>query len=62
MTEPVKVYQGEVVEDNGELMLQFPPEMLEELGWSPGDTIVWDVADDDTKVVVRKARPDELNS
>ena len=60
MTEPVKVYQGEVVEDNGELMLQFPPEMLEELGWSPGDTIVWDVLDDDTKVVVRKARPDEL--
>jgi bifunctional DNA-binding transcriptional regulator/antitoxin component of YhaV-PrlF toxin-antitoxin module len=62
MTEPVKVYQGEVVEDNGELMLQFPPEMIEELGWSPGDTIVWDVSDDDAKIVVRKARPDELNS
>ena len=62
MTETAKVYQGEVVEDNGELMLQFPPEMLEELGWLPGDTIVWDVLDDNTKMGVRKARPDELNT
>jgi hypothetical protein len=61
MTEPVKVYQGEVVEDNGELMLQFPPEMLKELGWLPGDTIVWD-EDPNGNVIVRKARLDELDN
>lgn len=54
-----KTYIGEVVEENGELMLQFPPEMLEELGWHPGDTIVWD-DDADGNVIVRKAKPDEL--
>ena len=54
-----KTYIAEVVEENGELMLQFTPEMLEELGWFPGDTIVWD-EDDNGNIIVRKARLDEL--
>ncbi len=54
-----KTYVAEVVEENGELMLQFPPEMLEELGWFPGDTIVWD-EDDSGNIIVRKAKSDEL--
>lgn len=55
-----RTYVADVIEENGELMLQFPPEMLEELGWQPGDTIVW--ADDENgNIIVRKATSDELN-
>jgi bifunctional DNA-binding transcriptional regulator/antitoxin component of YhaV-PrlF toxin-antitoxin module len=54
-----RTYVADVIEENGELMLQFPPEMLEELGWQPGDTIVWD-DDEDGNIIVRKAKPDEL--
>lgn len=54
-----KTYIAEVVEENGELMLQFPLEMLEELGWFPGDTIVWD-EDANGNIIVRKATSDEL--
>lgn len=52
MTE-IKTYTARVAEENGELMLVFPPEMLEELGWQEGDNIVWDVRDD--AIVVKKA-------
>lgn len=55
-----RTYVADVIEENGELMLQFPPEMLEELDWHPGDTIVWD-EDESGNIVVRKARPDELD-
>ncbi len=54
-----KTYVADVIEENGELMLQFPPEMLDELGWQPGDTIVWD-DDENGNIIVRKAKPDEL--
>ncbi len=54
-----RTYVADVIEENGELMLQFPPEMLEELGWQPGDTIVWD-DDENGNIIVRKAKPDEL--
>lgn len=55
-----KTYIGDVIEQDGELMLQFPPEMLEDLGWQPGDTIVWD-DDENGNIIVRKAKPDELD-
>jgi bifunctional DNA-binding transcriptional regulator/antitoxin component of YhaV-PrlF toxin-antitoxin module len=48
-----KVYTGTVVEEDGELMLVFPQEMIEELGWEEGDNIVWDV-DDNNRVVIAK--------
>lgn len=57
-----KVYTGEVVEgENGDLMLQFSPTMLEELGWEPGDTIVWDMAADGTALLARKAGPTDVD-
>jgi bifunctional DNA-binding transcriptional regulator/antitoxin component of YhaV-PrlF toxin-antitoxin module len=54
-----KTYVADVIEENGELMLQFPPDMLAELGWQPGDTIVWD-NDDNGNIIVRKAGQDEI--
>lgn len=35
----------EVVEDKGELAIQFTPEQLDQLGWTVGDEIVWTVLD-----------------
>ena len=52
MSDNVKTYTGKVAEENGELMLVFDPQMLIDLGWAPGDTIVWDIRDD--AVVIRK--------
>ena len=49
----VKTYTAKVAEENGNLVLVFPPEMLSELGWQEGDNIVWDVRDD--AIVVKKA-------
>jgi len=53
-----RTFLGEVIEDeNGELLLVFPPGLIEQLGWEPGDVIDWDV-DDNGRVTARKARPD----
>lgn len=40
---PEKVWTVELEEDpeTGDLVMPLPPEMLEELGWKIGDTLVW---------------------
>lgn len=53
MTDNMKTYTGKVAEENGELVLVFDPQMLEDLGWTEGDEIIWDIRDD--AVVIRKA-------
>jgi antitoxin component of MazEF toxin-antitoxin module len=55
-----KSWVGEVVEDGDDLALVFPPEMIEELGWKEGDTIVWDISETNKVILARKARSDEL--
>jgi len=38
----MSTYTGNVVEDlNGELILTFPDELMEQVGWKVGDTVVW---------------------
>jgi len=49
----VKTYTAKVAEENGNLMLVFSPDMLAELGWQEGSTIVWEIRDD--AIVVKKA-------
>jgi len=46
-------YLGKVAEENGKTILVFPPSMLTDLGWTEGDTIVWDIRRD--AVVVRQS-------
>lgn len=42
-------YTSVITEDeNGELLLEFPPESLEELGWVTGDTLIWTDNGDNT--------------
>jgi hypothetical protein len=48
-----KVYTATVVEDCDELFLQFPVELLENLDWKAGDTLVW-VANKDGTFTIKK--------
>ena len=43
----------EDVEDPETMVLQFPDEMLTEVGWQIGDTLVWEIQEDQT-VIIRK--------
>ncbi len=37
-----KSYTIDVQEDaEGELFIEFPPEMMEEVGWKEGDNLLW---------------------
>lgn len=45
----------EIQEDeNGELFIQFPDDLMERLGWQEGDIIDWEI-DDQGRIVARKA-------
>ena len=48
----IKTYTGMVAEEDGELVLVFDPQMLVDLGWVEGDTIIWDIRDD--AIVIKK--------
>lgn len=50
-----QVYLGTVEEDpaTGDLLLAFPPEMLETLGWGEDTVLIWEVGEDG--VSIRKA-------
>lgn len=51
-------FVGTVEEDeNGELVITFPEEMIAHLGWKEGDEIEWDT-DDNGRVIARKAKTD----
>lgn len=54
-----KIYTGTVVEDGDDLALVFSPEMLVELGWSEGDTIVWEINEEKQILLVRKSKDNE---
>ena len=48
-------YTGTIAQDeNGELVLVFSEEFINELGWKDGDTIIWDVDEDNKVVIVKK--------
>jgi formylmethanofuran dehydrogenase subunit D len=49
----IRTYTCKVAEENGDAVLVFDPQMLEDLGWVEGDNIVWDIRPD--AVVVRKS-------
>ena len=43
-------------DDDGELYIELPPELLDQLGWSIGDDLVWIV--EDGKILLRKRTDD----
>jgi bifunctional DNA-binding transcriptional regulator/antitoxin component of YhaV-PrlF toxin-antitoxin module len=52
----LKKYWIETVQEdeNGELILPFPQEMLDEVGWKPGDNLEWIDRGDGTWEIRRK--------
>lgn len=59
----LKTYTSEVVEilPNGDAIIQFPPELMEELGWKEGDTV--SLKEESGKIVIKKVNtPDKNNS
>lgn len=44
---------AEVQEENGELFIEIPEEMLKELGWNIGDELLWEIQEDNTIVLKR---------
>ena len=50
----MKTFTSKVVEicDNGDAIIELPPELCEELGWKEGDTL--DISDEDGKIIIKK--------
>lgn len=49
------VLETKVDPDNPEdLILEFPPDLLEQAGWKEGDTLIWTINDDDSVFLTKK--------
>jgi antitoxin component of MazEF toxin-antitoxin module len=46
-------------EDSESLLIQFPDNMMEELGWKPDDYIVWDIEDNGTITIKKKKESED---
>jgi hypothetical protein len=57
MTEQSKTWVITPEEDpeTGDLIITFPPDLLELVGWKPGDTIGWNLNDDKSVYLTKKA-------
>ena len=55
----MKTFTSKVVEicDNGDAIIELPPELLEEMGWKEGDTL--DISEKDGKVIIKKIDEEE---
>lgn len=45
-------------DENGELYIQLPDELIEDLGWTEDTELVW-VVEDDGKIILRKNDADD---
>jgi len=41
--------------ETGDLILPFPPDLLEAAGWKEGDTIVWKIQEDGSCILEKKS-------
>lgn len=41
-------------DSDGELMLQFPDELMDALNWQPGETLVWEDNQDGTWTITKE--------
>lgn len=44
--------------ETGELLLPFPVDLLNQMGWSEGTDIFWDVQDNGS-IIIREKKPDD---
>lgn len=40
--------------ETGELILPFPPELLETVGWKEGDTLLWTPSENNSYILTKK--------
>lgn len=57
----MKTFTSKVVEicDNGDAIVELPPELLEEMGWKEGDTL--DISEKDGRVIIKKLMKNKGN-
>jgi hypothetical protein len=41
--------------ETSDAMLTFPPELLEQVGWKEGDTIIWKIQQDGSCILEKKS-------
>ena len=58
-TNDTKVWTTQVVEENGDTVLLFPPDFLSHVGWKEGDTLAWVISDDGMSCYIRKLQSPE---
>jgi hypothetical protein len=60
MTNTKRHWTAHLEEDpeTGDLLLPFPPEALEKLGWVEGDTLTWTVKTSGSIILSKKAKDD----
>jgi hypothetical protein len=49
-------YEVTTIEDpeTGDIILPFPPELLEKMNWKEGDTLVWNASSDGSWIISKK--------
>lgn len=52
-------YTGNVVEEDGEMFVTFPIELLNQMGWDEGTLVEWLIQDD--RVVIKEVTDGEEN-
>jgi hypothetical protein len=50
----MKKWTAYLEQDGEDLVLPLPPDLLKELGWKTGDTLLWDVRDDGSIYLSKK--------
>jgi len=50
----MKTYTVELIEDGDDLILPFPQEVLDTLGWKEDDILTWEIQNDTRKVILSK--------
>ena len=52
----MKTFTSKVLEicDNGDAIVELPPELLEEMGWKEGDTL--DITEENGNIIIKKEK------
>ena len=51
----MRVWTAYVRQEGDDLIVPFPEDLLETMGWKEGDVLVWDVREDGCVVLTKKA-------
>ena len=54
-----KIWATSVVYENAEMVILFPPDFMEHVGWKEGDNLAWVISDDGKQCYIRKLESPE---